>query len=60
MLEWHYRKCAEYGFAGWWIWAYQDTPTDHSGIRDIHGNWKPELVESIKEQAARKAPAGKE
>ena len=50
LLEWHFRKCAEYGFAGWWIWAYQDTPGAQSGIRDIHRNWKQELVQPIKRQ----------
>lgn len=60
LLEWHYRKCAEYGFAGWWIWSYQDTSEDHSGIRDIHRNWKRELVRSIKRQGTKKLPAGKE
>ncbi|MCU0981245.1 MAG: hypothetical protein MUF25_19005 [Pirellulaceae bacterium] len=24
MLEWHFTKCKEYGFAGWWIYCYQD------------------------------------
>ncbi len=60
LLQWHFGKCKEYGFAGWWTWAYQDTPDAHSGIRDIHGAWKQELVESIKQQGAPKAPDGKE
>lgn len=25
-------KCREYGFAGWWMWAYQDTPTSKTGL----------------------------
>jgi hypothetical protein len=44
LLKWHLEKCAQYGFAGWWIWAYQDTPTDRSGIRDLDGNWKTNLT----------------
>lgn len=44
MLRWHLRKCREYGFAGWWIWAYQDTPTSSTGIRRMDGTWKQDLV----------------
>jgi hypothetical protein len=51
MLLWHFKKCGEYGFGGWWIWAYQDTPTSASGIRDIDGGWKQDLVRTIKSQA---------
>ncbi len=60
LLEWHYRKCGEYGFAGWWMWSYQDTPADHSGIRDVQGEWKPDLVQTIKRQGAGTVPAQKE
>jgi hypothetical protein len=52
MLEWHFRKCTEYGFAGWWIWAYQDTPSDRKGIRCLDGRWKLDLVQTIKHQAS--------
>jgi hypothetical protein len=52
LLEWHFRKCAQYGLAGWWIWAYQDTPTSKSGIRDATGAWKEDLVRTIKQNAA--------
>ena len=48
MVKWHFRKCADYGFAGWWIWAYQDTPSATTGIRDLTGNWKSDLVRAIK------------
>ena len=58
LLQWHFDKCAEYGFAGWWMWACQDTPTAHSGIRDIKGNWKPELVRVVRDQKRTVAPAG--
>ena len=50
MLQWHLQKCAQYGFAGWWIWAYQDTPASRSGIRDIAGNWKRDLVSVLKQR----------
>ncbi len=60
LLQWHFDKCREYGFAGWWIWAYQDTPTSHSGIRDVGEKWKQELVDSIKKQGAGRVPARKE
>jgi hypothetical protein len=48
ILKWHFKKCAEYGFAGWWIWAYQDSPTAKSGLRDVSGGWKDELVQAVK------------
>ena len=48
LLRWHFQKCAHYGFAGWWIWAYQDTPTDHSGISDLDGNWGTNLTEVLR------------
>lgn len=53
MLDWQFRKAAEYGMAGWWIWSYQDTANDSFGIRTHLGEWKPELVEAL----ARQAPA---
>ncbi len=56
ILEWHFRKCAAYGFAGWWIWSYQDDPPPlTSGIRDMQGNWKLDLIPVIKEQASKKS-----
>lgn len=48
-LRWHIAKCREYGFAGWWIWAYQDTPTSKSGVRTLDGAWKRDLVHEILE-----------
>jgi hypothetical protein len=51
MLDWHFKKCREYGFAGWWIWQYQDTPNDTSGIRGMDAGWKPDLVRVIRGQA---------
>jgi len=50
MLEWHFEKCAEYGFAGWWIWAYQDSSRATSGIRTVTGEWKQDLVEVMKKR----------
>ena len=51
ILNWHFRKCMEYGFAGWWIWEYQDTPHYTWGIRDFDGGWKQDLVGIIRRQA---------
>jgi hypothetical protein len=52
MLDWHFQQCREYGFAGWWIWAYQDTATDKTGLRSVEGTWKPALVEVVRRQAS--------
>ena len=47
MIAWHLQKCAAYGFTGWWIWSYQDTATEKTGLKDLHGAWKPELVDAM-------------
>ena len=47
ILRWHLAKCEEYHFAGWWMWAYQDTPTSKAGLRTLDGRWKDELVREI-------------
>ncbi len=52
VYEWQLQKCAEYGFAGWWIWAYQDTAHATSGIRSLNGEWKQDLVRAIKPEKA--------
>lgn len=52
MLQWHFQKSAEYGFAGWWVWAYEDTPTANTGIRNRVGDWKRDLVPVIQQPAA--------
>lgn len=54
ILQWHFQKCAEYGFAGWWMWAYQDqeVPENHQGIRRANGQWKRELLLTIKKQSS--------
>lgn len=49
ILDWHIEKCREYGFAGWWIWAYQDTETEKTGIRALDGAWKPELIKQLQQ-----------
>ena len=53
ILKWHFQKCAEYGFAGWWIFSYQDQEVFglRSGIRSLDGRWKTDLLQAIKEQA---------
>ena len=48
LLQWHFDKCREYGFAGWWIWAYQDTPSARSGLRTVDGAWKADLVRALR------------
>ena len=47
ILRWHMAKSLEYGFAGWWMWAYQDTPAAKTGLRTLEGRWKDELVREI-------------
>jgi hypothetical protein len=53
MLEWHFKKCAEYGFAGWWIYSYQDQEVfnQHTGIRGVDGQWKTDLLDVVKQQS---------
>ena len=55
MLQWHFQKSAAYGFVGWWVWAYQDTPTATTGIRNLAGNWKQDLVQMIKQPSSKTA-----
>ena len=47
MLRWHLAKCRQYGFAGWWIWSYQDTPASRTGLRRLDGTWKEDLLREI-------------
>lgn len=47
-LKWHLGKVREHGMAGWWIWAYQDTPASASGLRRMDGTWKREWVDLMK------------
>ncbi len=60
-LHWHFRKCAEYRLAGWWIWAYQDTLSARSGLCRLSGEWKGDLLKVLQTQAAGKgaAPSGR-
>jgi hypothetical protein len=53
VLQWHFGKVSEYGFAGWWVWGYQDGENDSTGLRDRQGRWKPALVRAIRERALR-------
>ncbi|MFA6239664.1 MAG: hypothetical protein WC655_01970 [Candidatus Hydrogenedentales bacterium] len=50
VLEWHFKKCAEYGFSGWWIWAYQDCGKEAFGLRGATGEWRQELLPAIRVQ----------
>jgi hypothetical protein len=45
-IQWNLEKCAEYGFAGWWIYSYQDQENfpQETGIRSAQGEWKRELL----------------
>lgn len=47
-LRWQLEKCREYGFAGWWMWAYQDTPSDRTGLRGRDGAWKRDLLDIVR------------
>ena len=53
ILQWHFQKCTEYGFAGWWIFSYQDQEVSglRTGIRSTDGRWKTDLLEIVKQQA---------
>ena len=50
VLRWHFGKVTEYGFGGWWIWCYQDTEGQPTGLRDLEGRWKSELIDAIRER----------
>jgi hypothetical protein len=47
VLRWHFAKVREYGFGGWWIWSYQDSGAHATGLRDLQGRWKPDLVRAV-------------
>ena len=54
MYRWNFDRVMEYGFAGWWFWAYRDTggaTVALWGIRDLADNWREGLV-AVVEQAA--------
>lgn len=50
VLRWHFEKVTEYGLGGWWIWSYQDSEGELTGLRDLHGRWKPDLVQAVYER----------
>jgi len=52
VLRWHFAKVTQYGFGGWWIWSYQDSPQEATGLRDLRGRWKPDLVRAVRERTA--------
>jgi len=47
-LRWHFDKVAEYGLAGWWIWSYQHTSGEPTGLRDLEGHWLPDRVAAMR------------
>ena len=59
MLQWHLKKCRQYGLAGWWMWAYQDTPTETWGLRTVDGNWKNDLLDVLKQTGTPEPAAGR-
>lgn len=59
VLRWHFAKVTEYGLGGWWIWAYQDSPEDATGLRDRRGRWKEALVRAVRERTRRRNDATK-
>ena len=50
VLRWHFDKVTDYGLGGWWIWSYQDAPGEPTGLRDLRGRWKPDLVRVVRER----------
>ena len=55
VLRWHFDKVTEYGFGGWWIWSYRDTDAEPTGLRDVQGKWKPDLVGAVRERTQGRA-----
>ncbi len=52
VLRWHFAKITEYGFGGWWIWSYQDSANEATGLRDLQGRWKPDLVDTVRQRTS--------
>jgi hypothetical protein len=50
VLGWHFAKVSEYGFGGWWIWSYQDSAAEPTGLRDLEGHWKADIVNAVRER----------
>jgi hypothetical protein len=57
VLQWHFAKATEYGFAGWWLWSYQDSAHEATGLRDLRGRWKPDLVREVRQRTRQRAAA---
>ena len=57
VLRWHFDKITEYGFGGWWMWSYQDAEKEPTGLRDLAGNWKPDLVREVRQRTRQRAAA---
>ena len=47
MMRWHLEKCEEYGFAGWWIWALQDSEDHPWGVIDKNGVIRQEFMDAF-------------
>jgi hypothetical protein len=57
VLRWHLAKVTEYGFGGWWIWSYQDSEQETTGLRDLRGRWKPDLVREVRRRTRQRTGA---
>ena len=57
VLKWHFGKVTEYGFGGWWMWSYQDSEKEPTGLRDLQGRWKPDLVREVRRRTRQRVAA---
>ncbi len=46
-LTWNLNCVRTFDMAGWWLWAYQDTPQAMWGVRTLDGVWKREYLEAL-------------
>lgn len=49
-LRWHFAKVTEYGLGGWWVWSYQDSADEPTGLRDLSGLWRHDRVAVLRER----------
>ena len=52
-IQWNLDKVEAYGFAGWWMWAYMDSPPVERpttcGIRQLDGAWRSDLTAALRD-----------
>ncbi|MBI2422669.1 MAG: hypothetical protein HYV27_07555 [Candidatus Hydrogenedentes bacterium] len=46
-LAWQVEQSRAYGFAGWWVWAWQDSGEAAWGMTDKDGTWKHERLRAL-------------